>query len=206
MITVIGRPSQSQFRHVSRSYDQAACAVGNIHQNLRTLSRLPVFIGNIMLLNILSDIPEMYRYGFPDIDFLKNSTQRAGQLAGIIVGSVRCAETRHRHGSDLLSVNSQHIKSTGRHQKRQCRIQAARNADHRRLASCMFIPFLKAVRLNGQNLLTAFLPLFPIGRYERPWAESTFQRRLFFFHMNRQHQIPFPSLRQITHHPSSLMP
>ena len=131
VIPVVGSPSQRQLRHIARPDDQAACTVGHIHQDLGTLSGLCILIRHIMMLHILSDIPEMYRYCFLNINLLQLHSQRTRQLTGIIIGSVRGAKARHGHGCDPLPVQSQQIKSTHRHQKRQRRIQPAGNAHHR---------------------------------------------------------------------------
>ncbi len=205
VVAVVGGPSQSQFRHIPGPDDQAARAVGDIHQDLGALSGLSVFIGHIMILCLLSDIPEMHRHRFFDIHFLQRRPQGARHLAGIIVGSVRGAEARHGHGRDLPSVQSQHIKSTHRHQKRQRRVQSARNPDYRRLTACMLISFLKAAGLNGQNLLTPPRALLLVRRHERPAPEAALQRRLFFLHGNRYHKINPAALRPVAHHPPSFM-
>ena len=206
VVAVVGRPAQRQFRHVSGSDDHTARAVGNIHQDLGTLSGLSVLISHVMIVYVLPDIPEMHSHRLSDIHLTECCPQRLRQFAGIVISSVRGAEARHGHRRDLFSLQSQHIKSPHRHQKRQRRIQPAGDADHRRLTAGMLISFLKPVRLDRKNLLTALLTLLLIGRYKRLSAERARKRCLLLFHMNRKNQILFRPLRHKSGHPSPLVP
>ena len=69
MIPIIGRPPKGQFGHIPGSDYQRILLIGNIHQNLRPFSRLPVFIRNIMAVHILPNILKMKGYRFFQIDF-----------------------------------------------------------------------------------------------------------------------------------------
>ena len=68
VITIIGGPSQGEFREVARSDDNRILLVGNVHQDLRTLTCLRVLIGDIMNFRVLADILEMLGDSLSDID------------------------------------------------------------------------------------------------------------------------------------------
>ena len=149
MISVISRPAQSQFRHISRADDQCILLVGNIHEHLGTLSGLSVLIGDIMALHILTDIRKMSGDRFPDIHLPQCSSQRLRQQTGILISPVCCSETGHGHCNDPRPRKSQQIKSAHRDQKCQCGIQSSGDPQDRRLASDMFISFFQSAGLNG---------------------------------------------------------
>ena len=124
VISVIGGPAKSQFRHIACSNYQASGLIRQIHQHLRSLSCLGIFISHIMNFRIVSDIPEMSRDRFPDIHLPECAAQLSHQLAGIPVGPVRGSETGHRHTQNAFPGQSQTVKSPDRHQKRQSGIQS----------------------------------------------------------------------------------
>ena len=68
MIAVVRCPPKCQFGKISRPNDHAAGLVCQVHQNLRSLTRLSVFIRHIVLFRILSDITKMKIDCLFDID------------------------------------------------------------------------------------------------------------------------------------------
>ena len=67
MIAVIGRPAQCKLRHIPGSDDKSVALVGEIHQYLSAFPRLPIFIGYIVLVHILTDIPKMHLHRLADV-------------------------------------------------------------------------------------------------------------------------------------------
>ena len=59
MVAIVRCPAKCQLGKITSSNDHTAGLVGKIHQNLRSLTRLSVFIRHIVFLRILSDIAEM---------------------------------------------------------------------------------------------------------------------------------------------------
>ena len=70
VIAIVGSPAKSQLRHVTGSDHHAAHLVGDIHQDLGTLSGLSVFVGHIMDRNVVADILKMTGHRRLDIDLL----------------------------------------------------------------------------------------------------------------------------------------
>ena len=59
MVPVIRRPAEGEFGEVARADDEPARLVGDIHQDLRALSRLRVLVSDVRRLFALPDIAEM---------------------------------------------------------------------------------------------------------------------------------------------------
>ena len=59
VISIVGSPAQCQLGHITGTDDHAGGLIGNIHEDLGTLSCLRVFIGHIMYAAVMPDIPEM---------------------------------------------------------------------------------------------------------------------------------------------------
>ena len=68
MVAIVRCPAKCQLGKITRSDNHTAGLVGKIHQNLRSLTRLSVFIRHIVFLRILSDITEMKIDSLLDID------------------------------------------------------------------------------------------------------------------------------------------
>ena len=148
MVAVIGCPAERKLRHIPGSDDQTIALVGEIHQHLRALPRLSVFVGYVMLFHILTDIPKMHLHRLADIDLNELCAECLRQPAGIFVGAVRRAKARHRHRYDIASAFSKKIKCPRRHKKGECRIQTTGHTDHRRLCAGMFVAFFQSMCLN----------------------------------------------------------
>ena len=192
MVAIVRRPSKSQFGHVPCTDHQPVFPVGNIHQYLSPLPGLAVFIGDIMIFLVLSNIPEMCVYRFPDIHFFQCQTENRGQPAGIVIGSVRRAETGHRHRQDTAVVHGQQIKGPYRCQQRQCGIQSSGYTDYRFFAAGMLHPLFQSIRLNGQD----FLAPHPALRLFRRHKRHTLHRpcHLRFLRLQVEFHNPVPRL------------
>ena len=119
MVTIISRPTQSQFGQIPCTDDKASALIGQVHKYLSPLSRLSILIGHVMFFRILTDISEMKRYCFPNIYFQKLCPKFMHKLAGIIIGSVCRSETWHSDCFNLFSVQTEHVKGPRYHE--QCK-------------------------------------------------------------------------------------
>ena len=59
VVAVIRRPAQRQLGKIAGADDQPAVLVCQVHQHLGPLPRLGVFIGDVVVLRVLADVPEM---------------------------------------------------------------------------------------------------------------------------------------------------
>ena len=103
VVSVISGPAQSKLGHISGSDHKPSYLIGNIHQDLGTLSGLSVFVGYIMAVYVLSNILKMACNGLADIDFLKGCPYLLCHHAGVGIGTVRSAEAGHGNAVDLFS-------------------------------------------------------------------------------------------------------
>ena len=148
VIAVVGSPPQGQFRHVTGTDHQTAYLVCHIHQDLGAFPRLAVFIGDILHIAVMPDIPKMEIYCLFDIDLPQRAAQRSRHQAGIIVSAAGGAETRHRHRNDIFVGQPQHIKSLHHHQKCQRRVQPTGNTHYNMVTIDMFQTFFQSQRLD----------------------------------------------------------
>ena len=204
MISVIGCPSKCQFRQVTCSDHHTARLIRDIHDHLRTFSRLTVFVCHIVIFHIMSDVPEMNGYGFTDIYFPQGRTKFFGKIAGITIRSVSSSETRHCDCRDFFPWHAKKIKGSGCHQQCQCGIKSAGDTDNSALAVSMFQTFLQSHCLNRQNLVTSFFPFFFSGRYKRFSRKSSGQSGFFFLQCKYNFLITGRICRRISCHFPSL--
>ena len=93
--------------------------VSNVHQDLRALACLAVFVRHIVDRRIMIDIGKVLHYRLGDGNFLERGAQAFNHGNSIVVGAVGGAEARHGYRNDALTGQSKHVESTRRHQQCQ---------------------------------------------------------------------------------------
>ena len=177
MVAVVGGPAQRQLAQVARADHQTALHVGDVHQYLRALAGLTVFIGRRAVFGIESDVAEVLRAGVADRNFADRDAQPAHQFQRGVVGAVRGAEAGHGDADDSGAVESQLVERADRDEQGQRRIQSARNADYGLFAAGVHQPFGQPVRLYLENLLAAFAAVRFVLRHERHRVDVAVERR-----------------------------
>ena len=104
MVTVVCSPSECQFRQVTGTYDESVLLIGQIHQNLRALTGLTVFIRHIMDIDIVVDILEVLYAGITDAYLAPGDSQFRHQTHGIGMGAVGSTEAWHGDTYNALAV------------------------------------------------------------------------------------------------------
>ena len=100
-----------------------------------------------------------------DVYFFCGDTKLFHQLQRIAVGPVRGAIAGHGHTVYMGGGSSQNAHCLHGHQQSQCRIQAARDTDHR-LGAYDFQPMRKARHLHTEDFHTAVKPVRLGCRYK----------------------------------------
>ena len=101
VVAVVGGKAERQLGEVARADHDAALFVGKIHQDLRALARLAVFIGHVMRLGVLPDVAEVDVHRVLDVDVREGRAKRGGKRLRIGFGALRRAEAGHRHGVNV---------------------------------------------------------------------------------------------------------
>ena len=141
LIAVVGSPTECQLREVAGAEHHAVVFVGHVHQYLRTLARLRIFVGDIVDVDVVIDIFEMLNNGIADRDIELGNAELVHELYGIGVGTVRGAETGHRNANHLLAAHAYHICREAGSQEGQGGIESATDAEHYRLCMRMLPTF-----------------------------------------------------------------
>lgn len=178
MVAVIRRPAERKFGKIARADDQPAGLVRDIHQDLRALPRLTVFIGDVVHGFVMADIREMLPDGGCDIDLLHADAKLLAELDRVGLRPLRRAEARHGDALDLLPAASGQIERAHAHQQRQRAVQSAGNAEHDRFRVRVLHPLFQALRLDAQNRLRAGAQLLVIRRDERIGRNAPRQNRV----------------------------
>ena len=178
MVAVIRRPAERKLRKITRADDQSAGLVRDVHQDLRALPRLTVFIGDVVHGFVMADIREMLPDGGCDIDLLHADAKLLAELDRVGLRPLRRAEARHGDALDLLPAASGQIERAHAHQQRQRAVQSAGNAEHDRFRVRVLHPLFQALRLDAQNRLRAGAQLLVIRRDERIGRNAPRQNRL----------------------------
>lgn len=155
VVPVVGAPPQGYFRQVARAHHQAPHLVGQVHQNLRALAGLYVFVSGGALRRIVPDVAEVLERGFRNGDFPEFHPQQAAHVHRVRVCPVRCAEARHGHGQNGGSGLVQRLAYPRANEQGQRGVQAAGDAYHQPLGMRVFHPLGKSRRLDGDDFFTA---------------------------------------------------
>ncbi|MNI34320.1 hypothetical protein D3C73_883090 [compost metagenome] len=175
MVTVIGTPSEGKLRQIAGADHNAAILVGQIHQDLRSFPGLNVLIGQIVNILVMADILEMLQAGGLDVHYLERSAECLDQADGVVVGTVRCAETRHGDRQHIAGRAAEQLHRPHGDEQRQRGIQTAGDADYRLLSADVADALHQAGGLDGENLPAAVVPLLRIAGNERVHGEAADQ-------------------------------
>ncbi len=130
VVAIVGGPTQRQLGKIARAHHQAPFHIGDIHQHLGALTGLGVFIGHVVYIRILADIPEMLLHGLADIHAAEGDAQCLAKRLGVIARSIRGTKAGHGHGQGILGASSEQRQRPCHHQQGQAGIQPAGNADY----------------------------------------------------------------------------
>ena len=107
-----------------------------------------------------------------DVHGLERHAVGLSELFGVAFGAGGRAEARHRDGQNALAVEFEHIKRMYEHNESQRGIQAAGQADDRRLGVCVAQTGRQTGRLQRQNFLAALVAERLVRRNERRTRET----------------------------------
>ena len=88
MVTVVSTPAQSQLAQVAGAYYDTANHTGIVHKHLCALSCLSVFVGGIVYILGVADVPEVEADSVLHGNFLSGDPQDFHQRQGVLVGTV----------------------------------------------------------------------------------------------------------------------
>ena len=178
VVAVVGRPAERQLREVARTDHEPVRLVRHVHQDLGPLAGLAVLVGDVVVVRVMLDILEMLEAGLFDGDLAQRGAQRADQADGVVVGAACRAEAGHRDADDPLARDLERVEGHGRHQKRQRRVEPARDAHDGRLGMGMDQALGQARHLDLEDLLASLgervarrgegVRVDPAGQLERP--------------------------------------
>ena len=132
VVAVIGAPAVRELGQVLRAdVDAAVELVGNVHENLRALTRLRVFIDDVAVFGIVADVLEMEHHALADVDDAHRRAKLLGHHDGVGLCAVGRAEARHGDGRDILRRQPQQLHRLGADDDGKRGVHPAGNADDR---------------------------------------------------------------------------
>ncbi len=159
--------------------------IGDVHQHLRALARLTVFVGHVVVVRVLADIGKMLRHRGGDVHLPQRRAIGLGQQHGVVLGAAGGAKARHRHRDDAAAVQPHPIECVHHHDQRQRRIQPAGQPHHRPGAVRMAQASAQALCLHRQNLLAALSQTALVLRNKGRRLYGPAQRKV----AQRQHKV-----------------
>ena len=167
MIAIVGRPPQRQFRQIARPDNYSVELIGDIHQYLRPLASLRVFVGDAAVAVGQTNIFKMLNASIFYANFFYTDSQCLHQIDGVVVGAPRRAKARHGNPDHLLARKAEFVHRPCRHQQSQSRVQAARNANYCSLRTRSNEALSQAIHLNIKYFAATFITIYGIVWDER---------------------------------------
>ena len=118
VVAVVGCPAENRLGKVTRTDHKTVAAVGHVHEHLRALSCLAVFIYDVMIARIMSDILEVQSNRFADRNLTEIHAQLLAKYGRVILGSASRAESGHGNADQLVRRHTKRAEGIDRHQKR----------------------------------------------------------------------------------------
>ena len=178
MVAVIRRPAERKLGKIACADDQSAGLVCNVHQNLRALACLAVFVCDIMHGFVVADVRKMLPDRGRDIDLLYADAEFFAKFDRVGFCPLRRAEARHGDAQNFFPAAPGQIKCAYAHQQCQCAVQSTGNAEHDRFRVRMLHALFQSLRLDAQNRFLAGAQLLVIRRNERVGCDVPRQHSL----------------------------
>ena len=150
MVGVVRAPSERKLAEIACSAHYRIVGICNVHQNLRALSCLYVFIRDILNRAVVSDVGKMGKASLFYIYFLKCDAKRFHERNRIVVCSARCAKARHCNTDDIRNRSAKFFHCLNAHKQSERRIKAAGNT-YNNILRCYGHPFYKTCNLHFKN-------------------------------------------------------
>ena len=119
MVAIVSSKAKRQLRHITRPDNQGIVLVRHIHQNLRALPSLRIFISHILQIKRMTDIAQMQPHSFLNFYLAECCFKRLHKRAGICVSAPGRAETRHGNCKDSRLIKSRKFKGMTGDKERQ---------------------------------------------------------------------------------------
>ena len=177
VVTIIGTPSQGKFAKVARTNDKSVHLITQIHQNLRTLTRLCVLISRIVYLWIMTNILKMLQNRGFNINLTNRDTKTLHECHSILIGSACCSEPWHGNAYNSLTIKSKLIKGLDNDKEGKGGIKSTANTNNCRFAISMYQPLRQSTHLNIIDFIASILHILCL-RNKRMLVELACQRKL----------------------------
>ena len=87
MIPAEGAPAERRLGKIARAHYKRALPVGEVEENLGALSRLGVFVGDVVNRDVVADVQKMLQNRIPDGNLPKFGACALNQTDGVFVGA-----------------------------------------------------------------------------------------------------------------------
>jgi len=171
MITAVGAPTERQLGEVAGAEHETADLIGDVHENLRALARLAVFIGDGIVGRVVADVAEVLQHSLFDGDFTGGDAQFLHQFQCVGVRGVRGAETGHGDRRDNGGGQTRALGGAHGDKQGKGRIQSARDTDGQ-FAARDGETAGEGRGLHLENVQAARAALLFVVRYERQTADA----------------------------------
>ena len=178
MVAVVSGPAEGQLTQVAGADDEAARAVGEVHELERAHARLAVFIRHVEHGFVLPNVGKVTVDGARDRDLLKGHAQLVAEDLGVGARAVRRAEARHRHGQHVLRRTAELLHRAHGHEQGEAAVQPAGDADDGRFCVRMGDAFGQPISLHGEDELAALGAGGIVSRDKRRRRDGPRERHL----------------------------
>ena len=106
-------------------------AVGHVHEDLGALARLRIFIHDVAVFGVVTDVLEVLHDALADVDHAHGRAELLGHDDGVGLRAVGRAEARHGHGVHIIGRQAHHLHGLGADDDGERGVHAAGDADDR---------------------------------------------------------------------------
>ena len=119
VVAIVGAEAQRRFAQVAGAQHDAAHFVGIVHEDLRALPGLTVFVGHVVDVLVLPDVGKMLLHRRADGDLTGTDAQTLHQNVRVGLGARAGAHAGHGNGVNAAAVKPQLVIGPRGHQQRQ---------------------------------------------------------------------------------------
>ncbi len=155
VVAGVGAPTERGLGEIACAEDEAADLVRHVHQDLRALAGLGVFVNDVVLGLVVADVGKVLAAGGVDGNGAQLGAEDFDQLGGVVLGARGGAKARHGDRDNAAAVEAELVKGVDGHEERERRVEPAGDADHELFRAGVAEALGEAGGLDGEDFLAA---------------------------------------------------
>ena len=157
VVGIVGAPAEGEFAEVACADDESTELVGYVHEYLGAFACLSVFVGDIVVGGVVSDVGKVLEAGFADGNFATGDSELLHEGLSVVVGAVCGAETRHGDADDVAAAAIEPVHGSDADEECECGVEPAADSNDEGACIGVYESLCECGYLDVENFMAALV-------------------------------------------------